>query len=96
MRFTRSLRDPVKFQRAGNVGIVPLNRPKALNALNHPIVKMMRPQVRLTLTGVPRIQLIQLAENMGRKWNRQPHPLSGRRQSVLGWRLGKRKYFQQN
>jgi len=46
MRFTRSLRDPVKFQRAGNVGIVTLNRPKALNALNHSIVKMMRPQLK--------------------------------------------------
>ena len=45
MRFSRILRDPVKFQRAENVGIVTLNRPKALNALNHPIVKMMRPQV---------------------------------------------------
>ncbi|CAG5105872.1 Oidioi.mRNA.OKI2018_I69.chr1.g2529.t1.cds [Oikopleura dioica] len=46
MRFSRILRDPVKFQRAENVGIVTLNRPKALNALNHPIVKMMRPQLK--------------------------------------------------
>ena len=45
MRGTRSLRSSVEFLVKGNAGIVNLNRPKALNALNHEMVKEMRPQL---------------------------------------------------
>lgn len=36
----------MKFSRIGNAGLITMNRPKALNALNHPMVKVMRPQLR--------------------------------------------------
>ena len=39
------MRSSVEFLTKGNAGIVNLNRPKALNALNHEMVKLMRPQL---------------------------------------------------
>lgn len=39
------MRSSVEFFTKGNAGIVNLNRPKALNALNHEMVKLMRPQL---------------------------------------------------
>ena len=46
MKFTGVLRDVVKFARSGNAGIVTLNRPKAMNALNHQMVKLITPQLK--------------------------------------------------
>lgn len=46
MRLSGVLKSGVDFARTGNAGIISLNRPKALNALNHPMVKSMRPQLR--------------------------------------------------
>jgi len=45
MRPTRILRSGVDFIVKENARIISLNRPKALNALNHPMVKEMRPQL---------------------------------------------------
>ena len=45
MRPTRILRSGVDFIVKENARIISLNRPKALNALNHPMVKEMRPKL---------------------------------------------------
>ena len=45
MRPTQILRSGVDFIVKENARIISLNRPKALNALNHPMVKEMRPQL---------------------------------------------------
>ena len=46
VRFTQIMKSSVEFATRQNARIVTLNRPKALNALNHEMVKEMRPQLK--------------------------------------------------
>lgn len=46
MKFSGVLREGVRFSTSGNAAIITMNRPKAMNALNHPMVKLMRPKLK--------------------------------------------------
>jgi len=47
----------VLLDKVGRAGVITLNRPKALNALNLPMIRLLYPQLKVGLPGNPLLPL---------------------------------------